>query len=90
MHITNISDAKATLSQLIKKVQENDEAIIIGKAGKPVAVISKYKEDNSPRKLGGSWEGKVIISDDFDLSDDDIIDSFYDSSIFPDKRLDKK
>ena len=83
MYITNISDAKASLSQLIKKVQENDESIIIGKAGKPVAVISKYKEDNSPRKLGGSWEGKVFINDAFDHSDDEITDSFYDSSVFP-------
>lgn len=86
MHITNISDAKASLSQLIKKVQENDEAIIIGKAGKPVAVITKYKQDNSPRKLGGSWEGRVTVNEDFDHSDDDITDSFYDSSIFPDKQ----
>ncbi len=86
MHITNISDAKASLSQLIKRVQENDESIIIGKAGKPVAIISKYKEDSSPRELGGSWEGKVFITDDFDHSDDDIADSFYDSSIFPGKQ----
>jgi prevent-host-death family protein len=85
MHITNISDAKASLSQLIKKVQENDESIIIGKAGKPVAILSKYKEDSSPRKLGGSWEGKVFFADDFDHCDDDITDSFNDSSIFPDK-----
>jgi prevent-host-death family protein len=85
MHITNISDAKASLSQLIKKVQENDESIIIGKAGKPVAIISKYKEDSSPRKLGGSWEGKVFFTGDLDQCDDDITDSFYDSSIFPDK-----
>ena len=85
MQITNISDAKASLSQLIKRVQENDETIIIGKAGKPVAIISKYKEDSTPRKLGGSWEGKVFIADDFNHSDDDITDSFYASSIFPDK-----
>jgi len=86
MQITNISDAKATLSQLIKNVQENDEAVIIGKAGKPIAVLSKYKEDSSPRKLGGSWEGKVIISDDFDHPDDASVDSFYDSKIFPEKQ----
>lgn len=85
MHITNISDAKASLSQLIKKVQDNDETIIIGKAGKPVAILTKYKQDNSPRKLGGSWEGNVIISDDFDHADSDITDSFYNTSIFPDE-----
>ncbi|MFV2056368.1 MAG: type II toxin-antitoxin system Phd/YefM family antitoxin [Thiohalomonadales bacterium] len=83
MQITNISDAKANLSHLIKRVQENNETIIIGKAGKPVAVLSAYKEDDSPRKLGGSWEGKVIINAD---SENTIIDSFYNSKIFPDKQ----
>lgn len=84
MQITNISEAKASLSYLIKKVQETNEPVIIGKAGKPVAVLSAFKQDQSPRKLGGSWEGKVIVSDDFDDIDKDITDSFYRSSIFPD------
>ena len=85
MHITNISEAKASLSQLIKMVQETNEPIIIGKAGKPVAVLSAFQEDSSPRKLGGSWEGKVKISDDFDQTDKTLIDSFFNSTIFPDK-----
>lgn len=83
MHITNISDAKASLSLLIKKVQETDEPIIIGKAGKPIAVLSAFKENLAPRKLGGSWEGKVIMSDNFDDQDDALIDRFYSSNIFP-------
>ncbi len=86
MHITNISEAKASLSHLIKVVQETNEPIIIGKAGKPVAVLSAFKEDLSPRKLGGSWEGKVKIAEDFDALDNEITESFYDSSIFPDKK----
>ena len=83
MQITNISEAKSSLSHLIKIVQETNEPIIIGKAGKPVAVLSAYKEDLSPRKLGGSWEGKVKIAKDFDETDKNLIDSFYESSIFP-------
>jgi len=83
MHITNISDAKSSLSSLIKKVQETDEPIIIGKAGKPVAVLSAFKQDESPRKLGGSWEGRVSIADDFDVYDEDIAENFYNSKIFP-------
>jgi prevent-host-death family protein len=85
MQITNISEAKATLSSLIKKVQETDEPVIIGKAGEPVAILSAYKKDSSPRQLGGSWEGKVKISSDFDKIDEEIIDSFYNSSLFPDE-----
>ncbi len=83
MQITNISEAKASLSHLIKTVQETNEPIIIGKAGKPVAVLSAFKEDTSPRTLGGSWEGKVEIVENFDALDDPLIDSFYHSSIFP-------
>ena len=85
MQITNISEAKASLSSLIKTVQETDEPIIIGKAGKPVAILSAFKEDSSPRKLGGSWEGKVKMSSGFDEVDQEIEDSFYNSSIFPDE-----
>jgi prevent-host-death family protein len=83
MQITNISDAKSQLSSLIKKVQDTREPIIIGKAGKPVAVLSAYEQNTSPRKLGGSWEGKVKIADDFDQSDDAISQTFYDSELFP-------
>ncbi len=85
MHITNISDAKASLSHLIKTVQETNEPIIIGKAGKPVAILSAYREETSPRELGGSWSGKVKMTEDFDDADEQIIDDFQNTSIFPDK-----
>ncbi len=85
MQITNISEAKASLSYLIKKVRETNEPVIIGKAGKPVAILSSYQKNTSPRRLGGSWERKVKISTDFDKIDEEIIDSFYNSSLFPDE-----
>ncbi len=85
MQITNISEAKASLSRLIKIVQETDTPIIIGKAGKPIAVLSAYKQNNLSRKLGGSWEGKVRVNDAFDKIDEEISELFYSSSIFPDK-----
>jgi len=86
MQITNISKAKSSLSHLIKMVQETDEPIIIGKAGKPIAVLSAYKENLSTRKLGGNWEGKVKITDDFEEPDNEITESFYESSIFPNEQ----
>ncbi len=84
MHITNISEAKTTLSQLIKQVQASHEPIIIGKAGKPIAILSAFIEDDTPRKLGGSWEGKVKIAKDFDKTDHEVVESFYNSALFPD------
>ena len=66
MVITNISDAKASLSKLIELVLQGQE-VIIGKAGKPVAKIVPYTEDTSPRQLGvGAWRGKIWVADDFD------------------------
>ena len=82
MQITNISEAKANLSCLIKWVQENNESIIIGKAGKPVAVLSAYLENTTPRKLGGSWENKVQIAQDFDEPCEETTDSFYNSTFY--------
>lgn len=39
--------------------------MVIGNAGKPIAVLSAYDPDLEPRKFGG-WAGQVWISDDFD------------------------
>ena len=62
MQITNISEVKTNLSSLIKWVQKNNKSIIIGESGKPVAILSPYLENITPRKLGGSWENKVKIA----------------------------
>ena len=82
MQITNISDAKASLSALIREVQKTDEPIIIGKAGKPIAVLSAYHESAVPRKLGGSWEGNVTVNESNE-TDKEIKDNFYNSALFP-------
>ena len=76
MQITNISDAKASLSKLIEKVM-NGEEVVIGKAGKPVAKLVPYNQDTSPRQLGaGHWQGNIWIADDFDELPEDILNLF--------------
>lgn len=42
------------------------ERIVIARAGRPAAVLIPYDADTAPRTLGGSWEGRVWMSDDFD------------------------
>jgi prevent-host-death family protein len=76
MVITNISEAKATLSRLIEQVL-NGQEVIIGKAGKPVAKLVPYTQDTSPRQLGtGQWKGKIWMADDFDDLPDDVLKLF--------------
>jgi prevent-host-death family protein len=72
MQITNISDAKASLSKLIERAM-NGEEIIIGKSGKPVVKLVPYNLDTSPRQLGaGHWQGKIWLADDFDELPEDV------------------
>lgn len=42
MRVVDISDAKASLSKLIERVQAGHE-VVIGKAGKPVAKLVRFE-----------------------------------------------
>ncbi len=81
MRITNISETKASLSRFVEYVQSSDESIVIGKAGKSVALLSAFKASKTPRKLEGSWEGHLTMTDDYDMLSDEWIDQFHDASI---------
>ena len=84
MHIVNIHEAKTHLSQLIAQMLAGEE-IIIGKAGQPIAKLVPFSKNSEPRKLGGDWEGRVWMADDFDDTSKEIIDSFYNSKLYPDE-----
>lgn len=73
--VVNISEAKAQLSRLVERARRG-ETVVIGNAGRPVAVLVAYSHDPAPRSLGG-WKGRVRISDDFDAPlPHDIADSW--------------
>ena len=76
MQITNISEAKSSLSSLIAQVEKGHK-VIIGKAGKPVAMLVPYRADTTPRKLGGTWSGKVKMASDFDTLQPELAEAFY-------------
>lgn len=76
MQITNISDAKASLSKLVEKAMKGEE-VIIGKSGKPVAKLVPFDLDTSPRKLGvGHWQGRIWMADDFDELPEEMLKLF--------------
>ena len=74
MLVNTISEAKAQLSRLIERVLAGEE-VIIGKAGKPVAILSPYHPP-ARRRTPGALAGKIRIADDFDELPDDIADAF--------------
>lgn len=73
--ITNISDAKASLSKLVERAARG-ERVIIGRAGKPVAVLTAWEPNQEPRRLGGTWAGNVWMAEDFDQLPEDLAEAF--------------
>jgi prevent-host-death family protein len=72
----NIHEAKTQFSKLIERVAEGEE-IVIGKAGKPVAVLSKYKPPEKGLRKPGAWKGKAKIKAGFYKADKEIEKLFY-------------
>jgi prevent-host-death family protein len=72
--IDTISQAKAQLSMLVERVQAGEQ-VIIGKAGKPVAILSPYLPATKER-TPGALRGKIQIADDFDQLPLDLAEAF--------------
>ena len=64
MKTVNVQYAKTQLSRLLEEAAAG-ETIIIGKAGKPMAMLVAWKPELKKRQLGG-WRDQVWIADDFD------------------------
>jgi len=75
MQVTNIHDAKARLSYLIKQALAGEE-VIIAKAGEPMVKLVPYQQDLTPRQ-GGQLKGKIWIADNFDEFDEELESMFY-------------
>jgi prevent-host-death family protein len=83
METVSFSEAKARLEEILDRVAAGEE-ILIAKDGQPVACLKPCSPPmpKKPRRPGG-WEGKVWIAPDFNETPQEVIDSFYNSEIFP-------
>lgn len=79
----NMHEAKSQLSKLGKLAWEGEE-IVIAKAGEPYLRLEPYREPKAKRKLG-ALKGQIWIAPDFDETPQEVIDSFWNSKIFPDE-----
>jgi prevent-host-death family protein len=79
MYQANMHEAKSKLSQLVEMVLAGEE-VIISKAGKPVAKLIAYQEEQEDRVLG-ALKGKVWVSPDFDELPPDLEAAFYGENV---------
>ena len=61
----NIHDAKTHLSRLVDQVAAGAGDVVIAKAGKPVALLTRLRPDR-PARVPGALKGRIRIADDFD------------------------
>jgi prevent-host-death family protein len=76
LKLFNITEARAKFSDLVDAAARG-EATIIAKSGTPVATLVPL--DLEKRRVPirfGTYQGKMVILDDFDAPDQDIIDMF--------------
>lgn len=72
--ITTITEAKAQLSALIRRVESGEE-IVLGKAGRPVAKLVPFEGPSEPR-TPGALEGRIRIAENFDELPADLRSAF--------------
>ena len=66
-------EAKTHLSKLLDEV-EAGEAVVIARAGVPVATLVPYSATVAKRVLGGG--GRVVVHADFDTLPSDLVAGF--------------
>jgi prevent-host-death family protein len=78
----NIFEAKTQLSKLVE-LAENGQDVVIARAGKPVARLTKLEPVKRPIRFG-LLKGKIHVADDFDAPlPPEVLAEFEDGPIFP-------
>jgi antitoxin (DNA-binding transcriptional repressor) of toxin-antitoxin stability system len=74
----NVQYAKTQLSRLLEEAAAG-ETIVIGKAGRPMAMLVAWRPELKKRQLG-AWRDKVWIAEDFDAPSAEIEKLFFEES----------
>ena len=75
MKTVNVQYAKTQLSRLLEEAAAG-ETIVIGKAGKPMAMLVAWRPELNKRQLGG-WRDQVWMADDFDALSPEVEQLFF-------------
>ena len=70
-----VLEAKTNLSRLLRDVEKGDDIILL-RAGKPVARITRLEREKPISSSYGTAKGKFVMSDDFDADSDELADLF--------------
>ena len=72
--IVNMHEAKSSLSRLVERALAGEE-VVIARNGKPLVQLVPVQRKREPR-VPGRGRGKIWISPDFELTDEEITELF--------------
>lgn len=78
MYVVNVSEAKAKLTQIMKRVLAGEE-VVIARAGEPLIRLTAYQTDLTPRP-SGQLRGTLWVAEDFDAPDPELERHFYEGT----------
>lgn len=81
MQIVNIQQAKANLSELIRRAIAGED-VFIARANEPLVRLEPLARDTRPR-TGGQWQNRLWVAPDFDEPDAELEALFYGSPVEP-------
>lgn len=79
----DLREAEVNLSELVDQAL-NGEEIILTRQGQPLVRLEPVASASGRRPIG-LHATELPVADDFDETDQEIIDSFYNSKLFPDE-----
>ncbi len=75
-----ITNPDSQLIALLERVAHGEE-VVLTRDGYELARVSPIRQNSKPNRIG-FLEGKIQMSDDFEVTSQEIIDSFY-APLFP-------
>jgi prevent-host-death family protein len=72
--IVNMHQAKSSLSRLVARALAGEE-VVIARNGEPLVRLVPIEKERKPR-LPGRGRGKIWVSPDFELTDEEITELF--------------
>ena len=81
--VVNVHEAKTHFSKVLRRVQSG-QAVIIAKAGKPIARIVPLSDAAPLERPFGAFKGWIECAPDAFDGSDDVADLFEKGDIFPD------
>lgn len=79
--IVNVHETKTHLSRLLAEVEAGHD-VIVARAGVPIARLTAYRVDPTPR-TPGALRGAIRMADDFDDTPAEILDALEAHGITP-------